>query len=100
MYRVLMYMERVRVVCLVCNKAAESAKSLKAHLQSVHQISTEFYTLKYLFFGVRPLCKCGCSLITRYFNFGYKNFRTGHNGYKINISNKSMNRKFNWESKQ
>lgn len=91
----------MNLICKICNWNSKNKKSLKSHLQTKHVISTFSYTLENFYNNIRPFCVCGCGLETRYYSFGFKKYRTGHNpgNNNGNFTKETLQRKFGWEGK-
>lgn len=71
--------------CLICNDQKEYGR-LHKHLLSLHDVSSKQYTIKYLYDGIEPVCKCGCGYKTRYVQFSFKEFHKGHNANRLGIT--------------
>ena len=69
------------MICLLCSQEI-SNKHFSQHLKKHHQETPENYTLKYIFNGKSPLCKCGCGAITKYVNKEYRFNDYIHNHHK------------------
>lgn len=62
--------------CQICEKECDSKTALAAHLRS-HDISSEEYTIKYIYDGERPLCPV-CDGETKYCSFEFDKFCGEH----------------------
>lgn len=75
--------------CLICNSIYQDKKSLASHIQFSHKISTEQYTIKYIYGGIRPLCKFkGCNNNTRYSTYIFYNYCIEHITEAMSIGGK------------
>lgn len=65
------------MICKICNYFEDDRKKFSRHLQFKHQISSEEYTVKYLFDGFRTKC-CECQNDTRYHSYSFKKYCKKH----------------------
>ncbi|MBC8428385.1 hypothetical protein H8D04_00735 [bacterium] len=68
--------------CRICEKKYDKLQFLACHVAVTHKsiISKRDYTVKYLYEGKIPLCKCGCGNETSYRYFGkFMTYISGHN---------------------
>lgn len=63
--------------CKICRESFETLKGLSTHLQYKHKLTSEQYTIDYLYEGKRPYCK-SCSEYTRYVSFSFKEYCKEH----------------------
>lgn len=64
--------------CLICNNYEnENLKRFSDHIKREHNLTSEEYTIKELYFGIQPVCKA-CNSNTRYVSFEYKLFCKDH----------------------
>lgn len=68
------------LVCKICNIRIDGGlKKLSVHLQYVHKISSEEYSINYLYGGKRPKCNIpGCNVSVRYVSFSFKKYCKEH----------------------
>jgi hypothetical protein len=59
--------------CEICNSEFETYKELSNHINYVHKLKSEQYTIQYLYGGVQPKCP-ECGDIPRYVSFEYKKY--------------------------
>jgi predicted GNAT family N-acyltransferase len=67
------------VVCKECCVRFHKNQPLTSHLASVHNMSSEQYTIKHFYSGSRPFCKV-CNNETRYTSFSFKEYCISHSG--------------------
>jgi len=73
-FRVILIMKRHHdMKCLECNEAFELGKQLSNHIKKLHKLSSEDYTIKYLYENKRPTC-LECNANTRYVAFSFKDY--------------------------
>lgn len=68
--------------CKICNKKYGELRTLAYHISVSHSsdITKQDYTIKYLYNGKVPFCKCGCGEMTEYRYFGkFMSYVNGHN---------------------
>lgn len=73
--------------CLICKASYPSLKPLATHIQFFHKISSEEYSIKYLYSGIRPGC-LECGLPTRYVSFSFKKFCKKHSSIGESLGGK------------
>jgi len=62
--------------CQVCLIDCKTGKDLSNHIKKIHGMSSEDYTVNYIYAGSRPACK-SCGSQTRYTAFTFKKYCTG-----------------------
>jgi len=63
--------------CKACNKVLDSVPELVRHIMTDHKMTTEAYTVKYLYDGKRPVCP-ECGKTTRYVQFQFRTYCKEH----------------------
>jgi hypothetical protein len=73
--------------CKVCCGKFISIRGLATHIQTVHEMTSEEYTIKYLLNGVEPKCKV-CDNSPRYCTFSYKEYCKDHSNLAMSKGGK------------
>ena len=73
--------------CKICDFKTENLKLFSNHLNSIHKISSENYSIKYLYNDCRPKCLT-CNSDTRYVSFSFKEYCKEHQNIKFSLSGK------------
>jgi len=63
--------------CKLCEYRNDDAKKLTNHIRSEHGLSSEDYTVKVYYDGIKPVCR-ECSAPVRYVSFSFKTFCKDH----------------------
>jgi len=75
------------IKCKICTEEFKSFALLSSHIRFKHNMKSYDYSLKYVYNGKIPLCKCGCGKETNWVNIshGFNKFIKGHSvKYKTN----------------
>jgi hypothetical protein len=70
------------MICLVCKIPFQNSRSLSRHIIKSHNISSEEYTIEFIYSGERPHCRI-CNNSTRYSSFTFKEYCKEHSHYAM-----------------
>lgn len=63
--------------CKLCKFQHDDLKKLTNHIRSEHQLSSEDYTIKVFYNGIKPVCEA-CQAPVRYVSFSFKKYCKDH----------------------
>ena len=66
--------------CKVCEEILQNGKKLTNHINAKHKMSSEDYTAKYFYDGVKPTCEL-CGDPVRYVSFTFKRYCKEHSSH-------------------
>jgi len=72
--------------CRICDEKLEG-KNLSNHIRKVHDMTSEAYSIKYIYNNVRPKCSI-CNESTRYSAFTFKTFCKDHSSFGESLGGK------------
>lgn len=73
--------------CALCDFNHEDMKRFSDHIRTRHELSSEQYTIKVLYDGVRPLCN-ECGKATRYISLSFKKYCKEHARLAMSVAGK------------
>lgn len=73
--------------CKICDFKSENLKLFSNHINSIHKLSSEEYSIQHLYNNLRPNC-LECGKETRYVSFSFKEYCKEHAHLKCVVSGK------------